>query len=111
MPGPLHTIGVMLLCSAIVSIGLWVAIDAIAPVFWEISDVTKNATTYEVRRGAHVLARKNTQSDALAFADVYAHFPGQLSVYGVQHLEWEVSPDFSVVMLGAGGPRAGRGRK
>ena len=68
---------------------------------------------YEIRRGKAVITTKDTAKDALTFAEAHAHFPGQLKVWGVDRREYEITeaPPEPLQFKGAGGLRAGRGRR
>jgi hypothetical protein len=67
-------------------------------------------TTYEIRRGAAVIATKPNAAVALAFADLNSHFPGQLKVYAVVREEYEITapPAEPISMRDAGGQQARR---
>lgn len=45
------------------------------------------STSFEVRRGRHVLATFPDAATAHSFAALHAHFDGQLAVYRVMHEE------------------------
>jgi hypothetical protein len=48
-------------------------------------------TSYEIRRGAAVIATKPDADVALSFATLHAHFPGQLKVFAVTREEREIT--------------------
>ena len=68
------------------------------------------STTYEVRRGKHVVTTSGDAAYALSFAKLHSHFHDQLQVYAVERREYLITepPAAAIPIRGAAGLRAGR---